>query len=137
MYRFGEQDGKPVYVYQTARPAMVFDIMSVGGKVYGAQERDWGFVVPHSAQPGKLTDEWDVGVFARTILHEFTHQALQIAKEGVVPYWGKYPVQYATIGYKEIDAEKQGYGMDVKFAQYVLARYGVNINENKKVVFRW
>ena len=48
---------KPVYVYQTARPAMVFDIMSVGGKVYGAQERDWGFVVPHSAQPGKLTDE--------------------------------------------------------------------------------
>ena len=31
MYLFGEQDGKPMVVYQTARPAMAFDILSLGG----------------------------------------------------------------------------------------------------------
>lgn len=116
----GGDNGRKMVMLQTARPSWLFDLMSLGGR-FGAQERDWGFVLPY----GDDFQNKDVALKALTVFHEFVHQSKQIHERGVVKYWTNYSFEYFTRDYNAISMEKEVYRMEDELRKFMRNDYGI------------
>lgn len=119
VYVWTGESGLPNMLVQSARPSLWFNIISLNGRLFNAQERDWGFV----ATPRFARDHRENR--AITIVHEFWHQYTQIRNCGVLRYWLAYAGQVATHSYFDMPFEQQAYCVSDMFEKYIASRYGI------------
>ena len=117
-YEWIDSCGVRQEMHQTARPSLLFTVISFNGKFINAQERRWGFVTTYRRFGRKPAHEK-----ADTILHEFVHQFAHIRSLGAPCYWTSYSAQFVTKGYSRVSFEKEAEKVSLDFRDYLANHY--------------
>ncbi len=131
IYEWLGPDGQYIGMQQSARSSWWFTGLSRNGRAYAAQERDWGFVIPH-ARFNTLPWHYKASI----AMHEFWHQSQQMMDRGALRYWYCYLSQFLTKGYDNIDGECEAHLVTAVFESFLTEHYGVQFKPARRVCTR-